>query len=71
MFTIEYVIVRDRAQPAVVERMSSAAERSVVALNMAKALFAKVHAERNPPPDGYQILDNSGAVALRSWKTRQ
>lgn len=70
MFTIEYVVTRGKAQPAVVERMSSAAERLVVALNTAKALFAKVHAERNPPPDGYQIRDHTGAVLLRSWEAR-
>jgi len=70
MFTIEYVVARGKMQPVVVERMASAAERLVVALNTAKSLFAKVHAERSPPPDGYQILDHAGTVVLRSWEAR-
>lgn len=70
MFGIEFVIVRGRPTPGVVERMTSDAVRLADADATAKSLLERVRANRpETPPDGYQIRDNDGAILLRSWVT--
>ena len=69
MFAIEFVAVRDRHEPEVVETMTTNVARLVNADKTAKSLLEKVRQKRRAtPPDGYQIRAHDGRVALRWWE---
>jgi hypothetical protein len=69
MFAIEFVAVRDRYEPEVVETMTTNVARLVDADKTAKSLLEKVRQKRRAtPPDGYQIRAHDGRVALRWWE---
>jgi len=68
MFAIEFVAVRDRHEPEVVEKVTSNVARLVDADKTAKSLFEKVRQKRHAtPPDGYRIRAHDGRIALRWW----
>jgi len=66
MFTIELVIVRGRDHPEVVERTLSPRHFLYDAEHRAKTMLSEAR-RRFPdnPPDGYQILNEEGAVVAR------
>jgi len=68
MFAIEFVAVRDRHEPEVVEKMTSNVTQLVDADKIAKSLLEKVRQKRHAtPPDGYRIRAHDGRIALRWW----
>jgi len=69
MFVIEFVAVRDRREPEVVEEMTSNVARLVDADKTAKSILENVRQKRHAtPPDGYRIRAHDGHVALRWWE---
>jgi hypothetical protein len=69
MFAIEFVAVRDRGEPEVVERMTSNVARLVDADKTAKSLLETVRQKRPAtPPDGYRIRAHDGRIALSWWE---
>jgi hypothetical protein len=69
MFAIEFVAVRGRSEPEVVEKITSNVARLVDADKTAKSLLEKVRQERHATAlDGYQIRDSGGRIALRWWE---
>jgi hypothetical protein len=69
MFAIEFVAVRDKRQPEVVESITYSDSTLLIdADKTAKSLLEKVrHKRRATPPDGYQIRDGAGHLAIRWW----
>jgi ABC-type hemin transport system substrate-binding protein len=68
MFAIEFVAVRDRHEPEVVEKMTSNVTQLVDVDKTAKSLLEKVRQKRHAtPPDGYRIRAHDGRIALRWW----
>jgi len=66
MFAIEFVAVRDRHEPEVVEKMTSNVARLVDADKTAKSLLEKVRQKRlATPPDGYRIRAHDGRIIFR------
>lgn len=69
MFTIEFVTVRGRDYPGIVERTKSTAHNLSVAEQTARGLLNGVrHRFPDNPPDGFQIVAEDGMVMLRSWE---
>jgi hypothetical protein len=69
MFAIEFVAVRGRREPEVVEKMTSSAPRLVDADKTAKALLEKARQKRHSTsPDGYRIRAHDGRTVLRWWQ---
>ena len=71
MFTIELLLrhENDPYNPFVVDRVVSERTRLDDVDRTAKSLLAKGGLRfRNNPPNAYRILDDKGAVVLRSWE---
>jgi hypothetical protein len=69
MFAIEFLAVRGRGKPEVVEKRTSNVSRLVDADKTAKSLLEKMRQERRAaPPDGYRIRAHDGHIALRWWE---
>jgi hypothetical protein len=66
---VEFVIVRDRDRPDIIETMASGCSRLIDADAIASSLFSTTRERhRQNPPDGYQIRNDDGDVVLRSWE---
>jgi len=69
MFAIEFVALRGRSEPEVVEKMTSNVARLIDADKTAKLLLEQVRQKRHAtPPDGYRIRAHDGHIALRWWE---
>ena len=69
MFAIEFVALRGRSEPEVVEKMTSNVARLIDADKTAKLLLEQVRQKRPAtPPDGYRIRAHDGHIALRWWE---
>ena len=68
MFAIEFVALRGRSEPEVVEKMTANVARLIDADKTAKLLLEQVRQKRHAtPPDGYRIRAHDGHIALRWW----
>ena len=68
MFSIEYVMAGRRAKHSVVYRIDTSARTFGAAEQVARGTLDVVRRMfPTSPPNGFQIIDESGEVVLRSW----
>jgi len=68
MFFIEYVVLQARANPSVVYRVDTRANRVGVVEQVAQGTLASVRRMfPENPRDSFQILDDNDEIVLQSW----